>query len=96
MIHFSFSLRNPFSRLYHSKIIYTSLVFENKFIEIEYVRDTDIIGVWFDWTFRQSHAGIRFGVSLLSFGMYFTFEDNRHWDVNNNTWEKHDDEEQGC
>lgn len=96
MIHFSFSLRNPFSNLYKTKILVNTRVFDYKFIEVEYVRDTDIIGAWFDWTFRQSHAGIRFGVSLLSFGLYVTFEDTRHWDHEHNCWEKYDDEIEGC
>lgn len=96
MIHINFSLRNPFSNVFKSKILLNTRVFEHKFIEVEYIRDTDIIGLWFDLTMRQSHAGIRFGLSLLSFGIYFTFEDVRHWNRNNNCWEKYDDEIEGC
>lgn len=96
MIHFSFSLRNPFSNLYKTKILVDTRVFDYKFIEVEYVRDTDIIGLWFDWTLRQSHAGIRFGISLLSVGLYVTFEDIRHWNRTNNCWENYDDEIEGC
>lgn len=95
MIHFNFSLRNPFSRLHNSKVLLTRLVTNHKCLEIEYVRDADIFGLWFNWTLRQSHAGISIGLSLLSFGFYATLEDIRHWDYNNKTWEKYDDE-QGC
>jgi hypothetical protein len=76
-------------------MLYTTAIFDYKFLEIEYIRDTDIIGLWFNWTFRQSHAGISFGASLLSYGLYVTLEDTRHWDSNKNTWETYD-EEQGC
>lgn len=95
MISFSFSLKNPFSRLYNTKVLLTHLITEHKCLEVEYVRDSDIVGLWFYWTIRQSHAGFSIGVSLLSFGFYVTLEDIRHWDSMNNTWEKYEDD-QGC
>lgn len=96
MINFSFSLRNPFSKLFKSTMLVNTQVFEHKFIEIEYTRNNEFIGCWFNWSCRQSHAGISFGLSLLSFGIYFTFEDVRHWNCDNNCWEKYDDEIEGC
>lgn len=96
MINFSFSLRNPFSKLFRSKVLVDTRVFDHKFIEIEYIRNNELIGCWFNWSLRQSHAGISLGMILFSFGLYVTFEDVRHWDYDNNCWEKYDDEIEGC
>lgn len=90
MINFSFGLRNPFSRLFNSKVIFLTTLYGTKTLEIEYTRDSEIIGFWFRWTIRESHAGISFGLSLLSFGIYVTLEDMRHWNHTTNTWEEHD------
>ena len=95
MIHFTFSLRNPFSkRQFLSKTIYLNS-FGNKTLEIEYTRDNCIIEFWLRWTMRESHAGICLSVSLFSYGISCMFEDTRHWDRTTNTWENYDDEE-GC
>lgn len=95
MIHFTFALHNPFSkRKFFSKTIYLNS-FGHKTLEIEYTRDNCIIEFWLRYRIRESHAGLMFSVSLLSYGINFAFEDNRHWDSTTNTWEKYDDEE-GC
>lgn len=92
MMNLSFSLSNPFSRLYRSKTLYTTMLTEFKCLEIEYSRDNTIIDFWFRWTFRQSHAGLMIGGGLLSFSLYVTLEDIRHWNYDNNCWEKYEDE----
>ena len=91
MIHFSVNLRNPFIRLHLPKVIYTTSLFDHKCLEIEYVRDSDVIGLWLNWTIRQSHAGISFGLNLLSYGLSVTLADTRHWDYDNNCWEENEE-----
>lgn len=95
MINFTFALHNPFSRReFLCKTIYFR-AFGNKTLEIEYTRDNCIIEFWLRYRIRESHAGLMFSVSLLSYGINFDFADTRHWDYDNNCWEKYDDEE-GC
>lgn len=96
MIKFSFSLRNPFTQLFKTKVLVNTLVTEYKSLEIEYNRNNEIIGWWLNWSTRHSHAGISFGFSFLSFGIYIALEDIRHWNYDNNCWGKHEDEINGC
>lgn len=88
MISLNFNLRNPWSttfknlwcRVYHTP-------FKNKFIELEVTRDFTLISFMFNWTVRQSHAGLDIELGLLGYNIHFNFYDNRHWDGNSNRWE---------
>jgi hypothetical protein len=88
MISLNFNLRNPWSttfknlwcRVYHTP-------FKNKFIELEVFRVFTLISFTFNWTIRQSHAGLDIEAGLLGYCLHFNFYDNRHWDGNSNRWE---------
>jgi hypothetical protein len=41
----------------------------------------------FNWTVRQSHAGLELEAGVFGYCIQFTFYDNRHWDYENNCYE---------
>lgn len=55
---------------------------------------------WFDifrfnvnWSVRGDHAGFGFEVTLFMFAFDFDIRDHRHWDYENDRWEKCDCDE---
>lgn len=92
MINFNFNIRNPWSSKWQSYRCFHGLTpFEHKFWELQFYRSNDVLDLNFQITTRQSHGGVRLGLGLLSFNCEFQFYDNRHWDYETNTWEKHDE-----
>lgn len=88
MIIFNFNLRNPWSKKFKNlwnRVYQTP--FENKFIELEVTKDFTLVSFMFNWTVRQSHAGVDLELGLLGYCVHFQFYDNRHWDSYTNTWE---------
>lgn len=85
MIHFSFSLNwlpfdwNQLDSGYKN-------ISKNKTFEWELNQGPGIIGIELDWTIKQSHAGVSFGIILCSFEVKARICDNRHWDYINGRW----------
>lgn len=82
MISFNFNLRNPWSTTFKNlwcKVYATP--FKNKFIELEFYKDYTIVSFMFNWTVRQSHAGLDIDIGLFGYNAHFNFYDSRHWDV---------------
>lgn len=90
MIHINFNIRNPWSNRFDNLKCWSEKVFENKAIEFEILKTTDIIDFSIDITHRQSHAGFRLELGLLGYNMSFHFYDTRHWDYDANTWDLED------
>ncbi len=44
------------------------------------------------WNTRQDHAGLVFSVEVLGRELEFNLYDNRHWNYDKQTWEKHQDD----
>lgn len=40
----------------------------------------------------EDHAGLHLGFGLFGYTIYFDINDSRHWDYENNCWEKYDEE----
>jgi hypothetical protein len=40
----------------------------------------------FNWTVRQSHAGLDLELGLFGYNVHFQFYDNRHWNVKEGCW----------
>lgn len=80
MITFNFVIRNPwssgFSNLWNHAY---KTPFKNKFVELEVTRDFTLISFMFNWTVRQSHAGLDLELGLFGYCVHFNFYDNRHW-----------------
>lgn len=94
MIHCSFIIRNPFShkfkRLWSANF---KTIFENKFIELEIYRDSSLLTFMFNWTVRQSHAGLNIEFGILGVCCNFTFYDCRHWNAFADRYEVIDDKD---
>lgn len=92
MISFSFNLRNPWSQQFKnlgSKIWYVA---EHKYAELEFYKDTSLLSVNFNWTIRQSHAGLDIELGLLGYCVHFNIYDNRHWNSEEGRWMKYSEE----
>lgn len=87
MISLTFNLRNPWSNTFNnlwSRVYDTP--FKNKFIELEVTKDFTLVSFMFNWTVRQSHAGLDLEVGLCGYCAHFQFYDSRHWDTETNSW----------
>jgi hypothetical protein len=88
MISFNFNLRNPWSTTFKNLWCRAyPTPFKNKFIELEFTKDFTLVSFMFNWTIRQSHAGLDLELGLLGYNVHFNFYDNRHWDVTDNCYE---------
>lgn len=93
MISLNFNIRNPWSNTFKnvwSKCFDTP--FKHKFIELEFYRDFCLISFCFNWTVRQSHAGLDLEAGLFGYSVHFNFYDNRHWNVEEGRWMRYTEE----
>jgi hypothetical protein len=93
MISFNFNLRNPqsneFKNLFNT---FYETPFKHKFIELEVIKDSALISFMFNWTMRQSHAGLYLEIGILGYNVHFNFYDNRHWNIEEGRWMKYNEE----
>jgi hypothetical protein len=47
----------------------------------------------FNWTVRQSHAGLDLELGLFGYNVHFNFYDNRHWNSKEGRWMFYNEEE---
>ena len=87
MISISFALSNPWAKPFDNMWNKAGQLTANKSWEVELTSGRELIGFEFGYTMRQSHAGLRFELTLLSYSLSFQIYDNRHWDCDNNRWE---------
>jgi hypothetical protein len=91
MFHFSLGVRNPFRLKKFNETLfqkYGKLPIKNKAWETELKLDTatKIFDIYFDWSIKQSHAGIYFSVSVLWLDFSIELYDIRHWDYDADRW----------
>ena len=82
MISFNFNIRNPWSNRFESfwnRVWNTP--FKNKYVELELSRDFTLVSFRFNWTIRQSHAGLDMELGLFGYCVQINFYDNRHWNI---------------
>jgi len=92
MISFNFNLRNPWSDRFENLWCRSySTPFDNKFIELEVTRDFTLVSFMFNWTVRQSHAGLNLEAGLFGYCVHFNFYDGRHWDYEKKVWEAYEE-----
>ena len=87
MFSLNFNIRNPWSNTFNNlwSRAYTT-PFKNKFIELEVTRDFTLVSFMFNWTVRQSHAGLDLELGLFGYCVHFSFYDIRHWDSKTKGW----------
>lgn len=87
MISVSVNICNPWSNEF--KNLWSraySTPFKNKFIELEFYKDFTLMSFVFDWTVRQSHAGLDIEIGLFGYVVHFNFYDHRHWNIEEERW----------
>ena len=89
MINFSFNIRNPFSDRWETLSHWSWQISRHKWIELQFDRGNDILGMTVRFTARQDHAGAFVSVSLLSYEAMLHFYDSRHWDYERGDWADH-------
>jgi hypothetical protein len=88
MISLNFNIRNPWSNTFKNLWCRAyNTPFKNKFIELELTQDFTIVSFRFNWTVRQSHAGLDLEAGLFGYCLHFQFYDNRHWDQKKDSYE---------
>jgi hypothetical protein len=63
---------------------------KNKSIEFNLYKTGTILGIEFDLTTRQDHAGLRLMLGLLSWQVELQVYDARHWNSLTEDWENYD------
>lgn len=98
MFHIHFSVINYFKskpKPQKDYIVYNKHLFGHKYLEVQFSRwgqMTDLFAITLDTAIKgQDHAGVRLHLDILGYGLVIDFHDNRHWDYENNTWEKYDE-----
>ncbi len=87
MISINFNLRNPWSKQFKNLWWHAwKTPFKNKFIELEFYKDSSIATFNLNWTIRQSHAGLDIELGLFGYCLHFNFYDNRHWNYEEGRW----------
>lgn len=82
MISLNFNLRNPWSTTFKNLWCRSyKTPFKDKFIELEVTRDFTLISFMFNWTVRQSHAGLDLELGIFGYNAHFQFYDIRHWNT---------------
>ena len=87
MLSLNFNIRNPWSNTFKNVWCRAyDTPFENKFIELEVTRDFTLVSFMFNWTVRQSHAGLDLEFGILGYCVHVNFYDIRHWDNKTKGW----------
>jgi len=93
MISLNFNLRNPWTNEFKNLWCKSYVTpFKHKFIELEFLKDSTVVSFMFNWTIRQSHAGLGIVLGLFGYNVHFNFYDNRHWNVEEGRWMFYDEE----
>ena len=93
MISFNFNLRNPWSQEF--KMLWNKVYdtpHPSKYLELEIYKDSTLLTVMFNWTVRQSHAGVNIDVGLFGYCFHFNFYDIRHWNHEEGRYYKYSEE----
>ena len=94
MISLNFNIRNPWSSTFKNLWCRSyDTPFKHKFIELEVTKDFTLVSFMFNWTIRQSHAGLDFELGLLGYNLHFNFYDNRHWNTEAGRYYLYNEEE---
>lgn len=92
MISFSVNISNPYSQKF--KNLWNKMwgINPHKYIELEFYKDSSLISFMFNWTIRQSHAGLDLDLGLLGYCVHFNIYDNRHWNYTEGRWMRYTEE----
>ena len=92
MIYFNINIRNPrwWNRWAPIKSWSGGTPFKNKFWEVQFMKNSELFRIEFNWTVQQDHAGVRLELGLFGYQLDLSFYDNRHWDTKTDSWKVYD------
>jgi len=93
MIHFGFTVENPWSDRFDPGYCWSGMITKHKAWEIQAYRSNVIAECETRISHRTDHAGIKLEIGLFSFSIILQFYDTRHWNYHTQTWEVYDDKE---
>lgn len=76
------------------KLYLTRKLSKNKAFELEsfFWKDmsnlSNYFNFWIEWSYKGDHAGFTINLEILTFYFNFKVYDIRHWDYDNNCYEK--------
>lgn len=90
MIHIDFSFSNPFIKeKFENLFCRSGSITQNKSWEFQtYYHSYTLFEFGFGLNFKQSHSGLNVAIGIFGYSVDFRIYDNRHWDSENNCWEK--------
>ena len=92
-MYINFSIRNFWQKhnIFKTFFSFHRQLSKFKHLEIECVTDNFyIFSIEGKLGFKEDHAGLRIGISLLGKEVYAHIYDSRHWDYKNNCWITHE------
>lgn len=92
MIYLNLNLRLPsWADRYKSIKFYNwKTPFKHKYIELQCIKNCNLLRFEFEFTVKQDHAGLNLELGLFGYEVHFTFYDSRHWNYESNTWENYE------
>jgi|APGre2960657444_1045066.scaffolds.fasta_scaffold45153_2 hypothetical protein len=91
MINLNFSIEYPFSDRFKILASTSKMLTQHKAVEANIYGTANIIKLLLTYSIRQDHAGIRIEFGLFGYECELYIYDTRHWDYENNCWNKHTD-----
>jgi hypothetical protein len=84
-----FSINLPFDHFKNLGSI-SGKFFKNKAWELEHTYYSgSLIDIDTSFSLNEDHAGFEFVFGLFGYGIHFRIYDTRHWDYDNNCWQKY-------
>lgn len=95
MIYFNLNIRNPrwWERFENIKVWFFETPIKHKFIEVEIIKNDNLLRVEFEVTTQQDHAGCNLELGLFGYEVHFTFYDSRHWNHQEGRWRVYSEDE---
>jgi hypothetical protein len=93
MIYFGFSISWPLKQIEQKDYIEkTWKLSKNKSLEVQLSRaGNTLLGASVDFSpYGCDHAGLRIVLDFMRYFLVINLYDNRHWDYENNCWEKYE------
>jgi len=93
MIYLNLNIRNPWwvDRFHNVRSWHGSTPFENKYWEVQILKNDNLLRLEFGFTIREDHAGSNLELGLFGYEIHFTLYDNRHWNYEQGRWQNYDD-----
>jgi hypothetical protein len=88
MIYFNINIRNPWWGNRFQSLIWKAFntPWKHKYAEFQFMKDSELFRIEFEWSIMQDHAGVKLELGLLGYKAAFSFYDSRHWNDEKGRW----------